>query len=379
MHLRLALFLLAPLALAACHAERSAPMADAPEAVSEVAPETAARPIPLAGPLASRDAEISGLTWQGERLVVLPQYPGRFPAGADTVDMAGAMKDEGSLFGLAASDLLAVIEGTRSEALRPEAIPFAAPGVAAAVPGFEGYEAIAFRGDRVFALIESAGAGVTHGYLVAGFVTPEGGVRLDAATLAPLPAQARLDNLAYETLVATSSGVVVLQEANGIVVNPTPEAYRYDAATVLRDSLRAPTLEYRLTDATEIDSAGRFWVMNYFYPGDRALLRPGLDALNETFGRGLTHRRGQSVERLVEFHLNGTRIEPTGRAPIQLELLDEARNWEGLARFGTRGFLIATDTYPQTLLAFIAAPLDTGRSAPTSGGAGPMDAASSQQ
>jgi hypothetical protein len=355
MPLRFLLPLLASLALAACHAERSAPLADAPEAP----PETVVRPIPLAGPLASREAEISGLTWQGDRLVVLPQYPGRFPAGADTVDRAGAMKDEGSLFVLAASDLLAVIEGARSEALQPAGIPFAAPGVAAAVPGFEGYEAIVFRGDRVFALVESAGAGATHGYLVAGSVTPEGGVHLDAATVEPLPAQARLDNLSYETLVATPDGVIVLQEANGLVVNPTPAAYRYDAASVLRDSLRAPTLEYRLTDATAIDSAGRFWVMNYFYPGDHALLRPGPDALGDTFGRGLTHRRGIAVERLVEFHLNGSQIEPTGRAPIQLELLDEARNWEGLARLGTRGFLVATDTYPETLLAFVPATIDS--------------------
>ncbi len=98
---------------------------------------------------------------------------------------------------------------------------------------------------------------------------------------------------------------------------------------------------------------------NYFYPGDRALLRPGPDAFGETFGRGPTHRRGPAVERLVEFHLNGERIEPTGRAPIQFELHAEARNWEGLARLGGRGFLVATDTYPETLLAFVPAPTDS--------------------
>ena len=114
-----------------------------------------------------------------------------------------------------------------------------------------------------------------------------------------------------------------------------------------------------VTDATEIDSAGRFWVINYFYPGDRALLRPGPDTLGETFGRGPTHRREMAVERLVELALNGTRIEQTGRAPVQLELEAEARNWEGLARLGTRGFLVATDTYPETLLAFVPLPTDS--------------------
>ncbi len=43
------------------------------------------------------------------------------------------------------------------------------------------------------------------------------------------------------------------------------------------------------------------------------------------------------------------------RAPIQLTLVDEAtvRNWEGIARLDGRGFLIATDTYPATILAFV--------------------------
>ena len=51
----------------------------------------------------------------------------------------------------------------------------------------------------------------------------------------------------------------------------------------------------------------------------------------------------------------------TDRAPIQFELLDEAspRNWEGVARLGERGFVAATDKYPETMLAFIPAPPDT--------------------
>ena len=305
MRVRFALPFFMLLALAGCRTDamRSAPPADV-HAV-EAAADTPALPveervrlIPLAGPLASRDAEISGLTWHGDRLILLPQYPGRFAVGVDTVDMAGALKDEGALFALPASDLAAFLDGAHGAALRPQPIPFDAPGVAAGVPGFEGYEAIVFQGDRVFVIIESAGAGATHGFLVAGTVAPDGGIRLDAGSLAPLPPQASLANLSYETLLATPDGVIALQEANGAAIDPTPEAYRYDGST-LRDSLDVPTLEYRLTDATGVDSAGRFWVMNYFYPGDRALLRPGPDPLEAQFGLGPTHRRGATVERLV--------------------------------------------------------------------------------
>ena len=228
-------------------------------------------------------------------------------------------------------------------------------GAALAVPGFEGYEAIAFRGDRVFVLVESAGSGATHGYLVAGSVTPEGGVRLDAATIEPLPPQALLDNLSYETLLATSDGVVVLQEANGIAVNPTPEAYHYDAASVLRGSLRAPTLEYRLTDATGVDSAGRFWVMNYFYPGDETLLLPAHDTVRVRYGQGPTHEQFSTVERLVPLRISDGRVVYVDHPPLQLELSGDgtSRNWEGLVRLDHRGFLLVTDSFPETMLAFV--------------------------
>jgi hypothetical protein len=45
------------------------------------------------------------------------------------------------------------------------------------------------------------------------------------------------------------------------------------------------------------------------------------------------------------------------RPPIQLELIDDLhpRNWEGLVRLDPHGFLLATDTYPETLLAFVPA------------------------
>ena len=52
-----------------------------------------------------------------------------------------------------------------------------------------------------------------------------------------------------------------------------------------------------------------------------------------------------------------TGVELSGRAPVELELAPmETRNWEGLALLEGRGFLIATDKYPSTLLAFVPLP-----------------------
>ncbi len=360
MPLRLALVLGAALVLAGCGggAPGSASAAETP-AIPAAPLETRAEPIPLSGPIADRAAEISGLTWHGDDLLLLPQYPGRFAVASDSVNVAGEAADVGALFALSKADLLAFLDGPRGGTLRPRPIRFEAPGVVDRVAGFDGYEAIVFYGDRVFVLIESTGDEAMRGYLASGAVQSDGTVRLDAATVTPLPAQTYLRNISYETLLAAPDGVIAMEEANGSVVNPHPEAYHFDAASGLRDSLAVPAIEYRLTDATELDAAGRFWAVNYFYPGDGALLRPGPDALRTKFGIGATHQRAATVERLVEMQLVDRRIVLTARAPIQLELLDaaHARNWEGIARLDDRGFLLATDTYPETMLAFIPADL----------------------
>jgi hypothetical protein len=69
------------------------------------------------------------------------------------------------------------------------------------------------------------------------------------------------------------------------------------------------------------------------------------------------------VERLVEFQLSHAGIVLVDRPPIQLELPDNllgmiGRNWEGLVRLDERGFLLATDTFPGTILAFVPTPED---------------------
>ena len=349
---------LVPLLLSACAVAQPHGGATAPDSAA-VPAEQHVRPIQLAGPVADRAAEISGLTWYGDTLVILPQYPARFAVDSDTVDAQSRGGDRGALFALSRDEIEAYLDAASPAPLRPRAVPFLAPGVPGTILGFEGYEAIAFRDGRVFMTIEFEHEMDIQGYLIAGTIAPHlGGVRLDTTTLQPLPSQTRIGNLSYETLLLVPGGVVALQEANGTVVNPYPEAYVFDPTLTVRDSLQIPNLEYRLTDATSLDTDGRFWALNYFYPGDRALLQPAPDSLAMVFGTGATHRRFHTVERLVELQYTGDEIVHTDHAPIQFELLgdDRPRNWEGIARLGTRGFLVATDKYPETMLAFVAVP-----------------------
>ncbi len=90
--------------------------------------------IPLTGPIASPDAQISGMAWYGDTLVILPQYPERiFP-------QTGAA----SVFALSKQDILDYLSGSLIGPLTPFKLSFQAPNFAAQIPGYEGYEGIAF-------------------------------------------------------------------------------------------------------------------------------------------------------------------------------------------------------------------------------------------
>ncbi len=327
--------------------------------------EVAVRLIPLAGDWSR--AEFSGLAWRDDDwLLLLPQWPDRFPGDATDASTDGPRPD-GHLFAVGEDAVEAAAKGKRGEPLVLRPVALFAPGVAAAVPGFQGFEALVVVGDSAFLTIEARDQDRMAGYLVAGVfeADADGGpaaLRLDPQTLTPLPPPdlpnraINLANMSYETLVATPREVVALYEANGQAVDPRPRAYVFDHREHLERALPFPVLEYRVTDATDLDEENCFWVLNTFWPGDGLLLKPAVDSLALRYGRGPTHARSQIVERLVELHLTGTGIRRTERAPIPFRLLghDTARNWEGVVRLEEDGFLVVTDSYPGTMLGFVA-------------------------
>ena len=301
--------------------------------------------IPLEGEITKRSAEISGLAWFGDDLVLLPQYPERF-----------SFSDDGALFVLFREDLLAFLAGRIKGPLQPRRVSLVAPGLRKSIPGYDGYEAIAFCGSRVYMTLEAGAGREMMGYVISGRVPAgEHAVVLDPSTLTPVPPKADLANMSEEALVVSGERIISFYEANGIEVNPEPTAHLYQGPATKPKPIPFPHLEYRVTDATAPDDEGRFWVVNSFYWGDRSKLRPRADSLRSLYGVGPTHARYHSVERLVELQDRGSRIERTNRPPIQLELIDDLhpRNWEGVARLDPHGFLLVTDTYPETLLGFV--------------------------
>jgi hypothetical protein len=296
--------------------------------------------IPLAGEITSDKTEISGMAWYGDLLILVPQYPHRL----------GKTRN-GKLFAIQKADIISYLDGTSTGPLEPIAIPINSQIFRGEIKGFEGFEAIAFSGNQAYLTIEASGP--MKGYLATGTLDPD----LMSLTLDPniveIPLQARIDNFADEALVIFQNKLYTFYEANGINDNPQPVAHSFNLDLEPLDTLPMPAIEYRLTDASAPDENGVFWVLNYFFWGDFNKIKPGEDQLSP--GRASVSILPLPVERLVQLKITENGIILGDHAPIRLAIAENgfARNWEALASLDDRGFLVATDKYPDTILAFI--------------------------
>jgi len=303
--------------------------------------------IPLAGPIANRNAEISGLAWYGDTLILLPQYP----------IFNGSGPADGYVYALPRADIEAFLRGELAGPLEPQAISFIAPGLSRSIKGFEGYEAIAFDGETAYLTIEASGGGRMMGYLVRGTIVPDlSALTLDTNQITPIEPQTDIGNLSDEAVLLADGRIITFYEANG-AVNPSPAAHLFDADLQEAGTAVFPRVEYRITDVTELDGDGRFWAINYNFPGTKEL-QTGDDPLAEIWGEGPTHAQSDGVERLLQFQYTQAGISLIEQPPVQLQLADDLRNWEGIVRLGDQGFLLATDKFPATILGFVPLPED---------------------
>lgn len=298
----------------------------------------------LSGFAAQQGAEISGLAWFGDYLILLPQYPQIFDENGD-----------GFLFYLPKAEILAYLDGTSRTALQPRLLQLSAPDFADQVRNYQGFESIGFSDSKVFMTIE-AGQGVDmQGFLISGEIDASlFSLTLDTTNLVLLQPQAVSANHSDESLLVLKDKVITFYEVNGknIVAEPVAHVFDFDLNSL--GTIPMPNLEYRLTD-TALESENEFWGINYFFSGDVDLFT-SQDPLVMKFGQGQTHTQYEYVERLVKFKYSASGIELSNQAPLQLKLIEEPRNWEGLVVLKDKGFLIVTDKFPETILGFVPFP-----------------------
>ncbi len=327
----------------------------ADEGVSEqVHPNRRARTVgvrllPFSGPLTEPKAEVSGMTWKGDTLVVLPQNPEIF--GHE--DMLG-------FFALSKEKIITCLAEDNPKPLQPVLVQCQAAGMLNIIRGFDGLEAMGIMQNRIYMTVEAKDDTIMAGYLVCGhYDMVENLVIMDETRLTSIPMGVNIPNVAEESMIIAGERVITFSEANGRNIVENPQAKVFDKTITFLGSIPFPHIEYRVTDATDLDDRGHFWVMNYFYPGEKEKLNPAPDPELEKFGKPDNYREGGCVERLLELRLTGDdRIVRTETPPIYLQLSPDGgcRNWEAVVRLDDRGFLLMTDKYPGTLFAFVVNP-----------------------
>ena len=307
-----------------------------------ILPERAVIELPLAGPLSSQDAEISGLAWMDEStLVFLPQYPN-----------FDDKSNDGNLYYLKKDAINSYLDGRNQSPLEPMPIRLIAPDLEDLIQNYQGFEAIGFEGPRVYMTIEAGLGADMHGYLLSGVVSPDRSViLLDTSRIAEISLDAKSENHADEALVILDGKVITFFETNGKLIVSKPSAHVFSLDLEPLGSISMPNIEYRITDVAAI-SGNDFWGINYFFPGDTDL-KPLTDPIADQYGRGRSQESHEQVERIVKMEYSGEGILLADASPVSLTLVDDARNWEGLAVLDDRGFLLATDKYPSTLFGFV--------------------------
>lgn len=298
--------------------------------------------IPIKGELAERSSEISGMCWYGDKLIILPQYPSSFS------------DDYGKIFFIQKSSILSSISGNDSS-LVPDYFTIDLGEFEHLFQIGSGFESITIKDDIAYFSIEHMNNGKTESLLVSGKVdSVRKTIILNKDSLTKDPTNLFIHNISDESILYYKSNIIPIYELFGKNINKNPSVSIFNLDLEFQKKIVFPNIEYRITDVTAVDQSGKFWAINYFYPGDNKKLNPAIDEIMLKQGIGKSHIKYDPVERLIQFEIKENSINLTDEPPIYISLLhNNSRNWEAIVKLDDRGFLIATDTFPETILAFV--------------------------
>jgi hypothetical protein len=307
--------------------------------------DSPAFPLALAGPLSNKRAEVSGLTWYKEQVMILmPQFL-----------KAPGQVNKAALYALSLNQLKTSLSQQGLDPLIPQEIPVLhSEWLSKDIEGYEGFEAIAFRGDDGYLTVEAKHptkgmqAYLIHGKMKKG-KSGELSFVLDPSSLTSIPIMSHLKNFACESIVLTDHSILAIFEANGKKVNPASGAvaFEFDFNLKYLGTVPFPALDFRVTDASAMNAQGEFFVLNYFWTGDREVLKEQNETENKELIIPLVYNKTKkAIERssALAINIKNPRLKKLGH------------NWEGIAALDKIGFFVITDEHPETILGFVGLP-----------------------
>ena len=293
------------------------------------------REILLAGEITNPDNEISGMDWYKEQLYLLPE---------NATD---------HLFIISKIQIKEYFLSNNPKAIIPKKIKLISPNYQSLIEGFDGFEAIAFTDDNVILSIEvKTKENNMTGYIAWGTCNSSTNeLYFEKQSLKEVTTPIQIKNMAFESIVVHKNNAILLYEANGINLQKNVEHSKVSLDDYSLSKIDGFNIEYRITDATALDSDNKFWCINYFWPGEKDKLKPGKDIYLEKVS---SNHSLESIERIIELEIKDEMISMSDSEPIQLfSKSDASRNWEGIVRYGKDSFLIVTDKYPRMILGLV--------------------------
>jgi hypothetical protein len=292
--------------------------------------------------------EYSGLTIFENNLILLPQYP--FSSENDSIGYFFSIPLQRIRNYLKKNEYFIPIEVDSIKINLLELQQFNSSG--------SGLEAIEIdEKGNVYISIESYSfkKGFADAYFFQGkFSADRKSIKFDKNSIIQIPSVNHLPNLSYESLVKYGNDILFIYEANGQNISNNHKTYKWNLEQQKFSEILFEPIEYRITDVAK-QSDSTFFALNYFWPGERELLKPSCDSLGLLKNESRVSCFQKSVERIVKFIVTNEAINiDYSFQPINFRISKEgSTNWEGLAYHKELGYFVISDTYPRTILGII--------------------------
>ena len=218
--------------------------------------------IELEGIITNPKQEISGMDWYNDNLFLLPENLG------------------GYLFMVKKNEIQKQLS-LKKGSIKPIKTMFNTPDYSKSIPGFDGFEAIAFYENSIYVTIEADENGEMVGYIAWGNIDPISyEITILEKNIQKISTPIQIDNLSYESIIRHENNLLLLYEANGSSLRKDPYQLLISLNDFSSKKIKGPNIEYRITDATKVKK-NKFWAINYYWPGDKKNLKPSLDKLSE--------------------------------------------------------------------------------------------------
>ena len=244
-------------------------------------------------------------------MLVLPQYPSRFNP------------DTSKIFFIEKSEINNFIDGKSQGPINYGFFSIDISGIEKFFSLGSGFESLTVNNNYIFLTIEYMEKGSTRSILIKGEIDSlENRIILDKSSITEINHKLSLYNISDESILYFDDKIIPIFEVYGYNINSHPKVPVFSTGFDLISEWKFPTVEYRITDATSVDDSGRFWAINYFYPGDNDKLNPAKDNLFEKYGIGESHKNYDPVERIVEFQIVNNKIIISQNPPLYIKLLE---------------------------------------------------------